>query len=677
MKKCLLMGWLIFILFDSLYCKNTNNDKMEWFKEARFGMFIHWGIYSVLGGEYQGYDVSGNYIDKQIPSVENTVGAEWIMKALNIPRASYRNFAGDFTAANYDPEQIVKYAKDAGMKYIIITSKHHEGFCLFPTKVSNWNVTNTPAKKDLLQPLVSACKAAGLKIGFYFSQNIDWMHEGGMGDIPELNGSEYSYEKQKDYVENNVCPMLKEILTTYDIDILWYDIPSGIKYQDLANKINETVNLYKTDKLITNNRLSPWHEGDYDTPEQNISSIPMNGFEDERNWERCMTMDVSWGYTIPEHNYNGFWCSKDMAIEYLAETVSKGGNFLLNIGPDKEGNIRQELTERLNGFKDWMSRNSEAIYGTKANPVITNCPYGFFTRKETPEGINLYFLVRKTLDDAYIWPKDGKILIRGLMTKPAKAYLLATGEPINTEMSSDGLILYLPSEPIESSLSGIKMEFSGKFEQIEGITQNENGNILMNAIEATLSSGLRISDNPLNIGYWDSDNYHATWRINVSNPGIFRISGEIAAGSGGKTQIIINNTTVNGQYTSTGNYWNYEKQNFGRILLPKGIFDVTVSIAREDSGWNLKNILLEKEDALNIDSVFTNSPGIIRNSYGKFTLITGNQELKRIEIYTPSGTIISSFDKEGDIIPFEIDKPGMFILKLKSGKKIQSVKFIN
>lgn len=328
---------------------------MKWWKDAKFGMFIHWGVYSALAGTYEG---------EKIPGI-----GEWIMNTAKIPIDKYKPYAKQFNPVKYNPEAWVKMAKDAGVKYIVITSKHHDGFALFDSKITDWDVVDaSPYGKDLLKPLVAACRKEGIRIGFYYSQAQDWNHPGGAA----INGH---WDKAQDgdmdaYLNTIAVPQVKEILSNYgDIDILWWDTPNDITKAQ-AEKFMPILKQHPN--LIANNRLGGGFQGDTETPEQ---FVPSTGFPG-RNWETCMTMNDTWGYK----SYDTNWKSSKTLIRNLTEIVSKGGNFLLNVGQTAEGEIPQASIERLAAMGKWLSVNKESIYGTTASP-FPYLSYGRYTRK--------------------------------------------------------------------------------------------------------------------------------------------------------------------------------------------------------------------------------------------------------------------------------------------------------
>ena len=361
-------------------------DKMDWWKEAKFGLFIHWGVYSVPAGVYNGKDIAG-------------IG-EWIMNRGKIPTSEYQAYAKHFNPVKYNPEAWVKMAKDAGMKYLVITSKHHDGFTLFETKASKWNIVEaTPYGKDLLKPLAEACHKNGIRLGFYYSQAQDWNNPGGAASGGHWDKAQDG--SMDEYIDKVAVPQVKEILSNYgQVDILWWDTPTDMN-KERAEKFLPILAKYPN--LITNNRLGGGYNGDTETPEQ---FVPATGFPG-RNWETCMTMNDTWGYKSKDNN----WKSPQVIIQTLIDIVSKGGNYLLNVGPTSEGLVPQPSIERLAEVGKWMKINDEAIYGTTASP-FSYLPWGRCTQK----GNKLYLHV-------FEWPIDGKISLP-VLNKISRAYLL-------------------------------------------------------------------------------------------------------------------------------------------------------------------------------------------------------------------------------------------------------------
>ncbi len=274
--------------------------RMQWWRAARFGMFIHWGVYSVPAGTYHG---------EQIPGI-----GEWIMCTAKIPMAEYQGYAKEYNPIKYNPDEWVRLAKEAGMKYIVITAKHHDGFANFDTKASDWNIVKaTPYGKDVLKPLAAACRKYGVKLGFYYSQAQDWNNGGS-----ECSGSWDPAQKHDmdDYIDKVAVPQVKELLSNYGEfpAVLWWDTPCDMN-KERADKLAAVLKLKPG--IIFNNRLGGGYQGDTETPEQ---SIPATGFKG-RDWETCMTMNDTWGFKSYDNNWKStetilrnLWTSQARAV---------------------------------------------------------------------------------------------------------------------------------------------------------------------------------------------------------------------------------------------------------------------------------------------------------------------------------------------------------------------------
>ena len=403
--------------------KTLNDPKMDWWKEARFGMFIHWGLYAVPAGIWNGKDVPG-------------IG-EWIMLRGKIPTTDYQQLATKFNPVQFSADAWVKLAKDAGMKYIVITSKHHDGFAMF--KSSNpFNIVDaTPFKRDPIKELAEACKKYNIRFGLYYSQAQDWNHAGGAASGNHWDSAQNgSMDK---YIDDVAVPQVKEILTAYNPAIIWWDTPIGMN-KSRADKIAAALKPYPN--LITNDRLGGGYEGDLETPEQ---YIPATGIPD-KNWESCMTMNGTWGFKKNDNN----WKTTQTLIRNLIDIASKGGNYLLNVGPTDEGLIPQQSIERLQQMGTWLKVNGDAIYGSKASP-FAYLSWGRATTKNN----KLYLYV-------FDYPTDGKIKIP-LTVGIAKAYLLSNPSSIIKTSTKDKYThLELPLTAPDKIATVIVVELKGE-----------------------------------------------------------------------------------------------------------------------------------------------------------------------------------------------------------------------
>jgi alpha-L-fucosidase len=419
-------------------------------------MFIHWGVYAVPAGYYHGSPVPG-------------IG-EWIMNHGKIPMAEYQQFAKRFDPVKFNAYQWVKIAKDAGMKYIVITSKHHDGFAMFCSAASKWNICDaTPYGRDPLQELAIACRKEGIKLGFYYSQAQDWNNGGA------ASGGKWDPAQQHDmddYIDQIAVPQLKELLTNYGPDVpavVWWDTPTDMN-QQRAEKLYKVVTSLRPD-VIMNNRLGGDFQGDYETPEQRIPTNSLTG----RDWETCMTINDTWGYKSDDNHFK----SAETLVRNLIDIASKGGNYLLNVGPDATGVIPAPEVERLREIGKWMKFNREAIYGTTATPFNEkasdagkqSADYGQMvpptwdwrcTKRITPEGVTLYLHI-------FEWPKDGRFLVPGLKNSVEDAYMLkptifGSQRHLKTVNTADGLTISIPNQAPDTISSTIVLQIKGKLQ---------------------------------------------------------------------------------------------------------------------------------------------------------------------------------------------------------------------
>lgn len=417
--------------------------RLEWWRDARFGMFIHWGVYAVPAGEWNGKAV-------------NTAG-EWIMNGADIRVAAYEPLARRFNPTKYDPAEWVRIAKDAGMKYIVITSKHHDGFCLFDTKTTNWDVVDaTPYGKDLLRPLAEECRKQGLKFCTYYSI-MDWHHPAQQHGAKTYNPTEMKPGRKPEYVAY-MKTQLQELLDSCDPDVLWFDgeWPDWWTEEDGRDLYAFLRGLKPS--LIINNRVGKGRQGmeglnkgdreyvgDFGTPEQQIPATGVPGVD----WESCMTMNDTWGFHRHDHN----WKSTETLVRNLVDSASKGGNYLLNVGPTAEGEIPPESVERLAAIGRWMARNSESIYATSASPFAA-LPWGRCTMKQRDGGATLYLHV-------FDWPQEGKLLLPGLQNEVRSARLLATGDVLHVGNQDGAVAIELPAAAVEPVDTVVVLEVDG------------------------------------------------------------------------------------------------------------------------------------------------------------------------------------------------------------------------
>ena len=416
--------------------------RMQWWREARFGMFIHWGLYSIPAGEWHGQ--------------RTTHIGEWIMNDLSIPVADYKAFAKDFNPTGFSAHDIVALAKSAGMKYIVITSKHHDGFAMFDSKVDPFNiVAATPFKRDPLKELAEECRKQGVKLGFYYSQAQDWTAPGGAAAVrgnhnPDTGHWDPAQDGSfDDYLHKKSIPQIKELLDNYKEYpvVVWFDTPTKMMTPARAAEVVTLLNQHPN--LIWNNRLGGTYKGDTETPEQ---FIPPQGYPG-RDWESCMTMNDTWGYKSFDTNFK----STETLLRNLIDIASKGGNYLLNIGPDSHGIVPTPEAERLQQMGQWLKVNGEAIYNT--NATLFDVPTGTFAGEKDSHGRQKFTPTwnwrsttapNKIYLEIFQWP-TGSFHLDKPPRNVTSAYLLAdkAHKPLKITKVGEGLDITLPAQPLD------------------------------------------------------------------------------------------------------------------------------------------------------------------------------------------------------------------------------------
>ncbi|MDE2506937.1 MAG: alpha-L-fucosidase [Planctomycetota bacterium] len=463
--------------------------RMKWWNQAKFGMFIHWGLYAVPA---DATDLKGN---KSI--------AEWYLSNKQMQVKDYEKFAAQFNPVKFDAKAWVKVAKDAGMKYIVITSKHHDGFCMFDSKLTDYNiVAATPFKRDPLKELAAACREAGVTLCFYHSI-MDWHHPDYLPRRPwektTRPAGDADLNKYIDYMKGQ----LRELLTNYGpVGVIWFD--GGWEHDAKATRSAEVVAMMRSlqPNLIINNRIQ--RPEDFDTPEQ---TIPAAALADGRPWETCMTLNDTWGYARNDHN----WKSAEDLIHKLCDIAHKGGNFLLNVGPTELGEIPPASVERLETVGAWMKSNGEAIYGTTKSPFRKLT----FNGRCTSKGSTLYLHV-------FDWPKD-ELTLRGVHSKLLRVRALDGGVPLGFE-EKDGAITIQRPDKLDKYATVVALEFDGTpvVEDVATIVRpDKNGVITLSAEDATLHGGkIQLEDKggKPSVGFWTDPQDYLSWLVEVPNP---------------------------------------------------------------------------------------------------------------------------------------------------------------
>ncbi len=491
--------------------QESREKRMAWFKEARFGLFIHWGLYSAAGGSFEGKKYPQHY-------------AEWIQTWGKIPSKQYAAvLKPKFTLRSFEPKAWARLAKKAGMKYMVLTSRHHEGFSLFnsqqPYALKN-EVTGTanlsPAGRDLYREIMQAFRQEGLKVGAYYSL-LDWQHPDSYEAFqlnPNMDNHQPDHNRYKDYLYGQI----KELAQNYGtLDILWPDFSSKKYHGESWGTKRILTDLIKWQPdIIINNRFWEGLEnknGDIGTPEKYIPPTGLPGMY----WEVSHTMNESYGYSAHDQN----WKSFPKIMQLFVETVSKGGNFLLNVGPDGDGAIPEPAVRILERIGEWMQVNKEAIYGTSASP-FQSLDWGYCTQKED----RLYLHV-------FNRPASGKIELP-IKNKITAAYVLAQPKnKLKFTLNSGRPTLPVEAFDIEKGPQVIVVEIQGKPLVEESLTQTQaDGRIIMNANNAKLQAGKGLKiigahthdpNRPNAIGQWKNPDDRVYWDIKIQKPGQYRV----------------------------------------------------------------------------------------------------------------------------------------------------------
>lgn len=554
MKKFIITSLLLSLL--SIGCTHDPieisppDTRLNWFNDAKFGMFIHWGVYSGMAGKYVGPSLYGTEYTEASPYLCGW-GGEWILSRAGIPRETYKQQADKFTASAFDGNEIASLAQETGMKYIIITIKHHEGFLLYPSEVQpDWCTTMSGANgRDLIMELFTAAKSKGLKVGFYFSQNLDWMQEGSLGEIPQLYGGKYDIEANRSYIDHT-CKVISEMMDRYGeiLDVFWWDIPKINTSQEFTDKMYNTLVQHKnySRKILQNDRLSTLANGDFETPEGVIVQIP------KRPYELCIAMDSSWGYS-------DYVDSKKTRLELLHEiinTVSKGGNLLLNISPKGDGSLHPDALKMLNEIGNYIRTNGESIYGSEHSGFIYGQDFGRVTRK----GNSLYL---------HYYVGD-KIELYGVNSPILSAKTL-NGRDIKYEIIPNGyrFLGVEKGEVVKVTFNSIMIDegfpISSKMKETD-----------LYAMSALAEGGLMMSgfeSGPVNYNSWINLWPDLGWLLKVEDPAKYDIYVTISNGGPGELEMRIegdDNARIYYKYPTTRGYDDYQEMKVGSMYIKSG-----------------------------------------------------------------------------------------------------------
>jgi alpha-L-fucosidase len=542
-------------------------DRLQWFREAKFGLFIHWGVYSMIGRE------------------------EWARQILQIPLREYQFFADNFNPVDFDPDEWAALAKDAGVKYVVITSKHHDGFAIFDSAYTDYDVMHAKYGKDILGPLSVSMKKAAIPLGFYYSI-MDWHHP---DYLPRRDWEKdrtargADFGRYMDFATNQI----KELVTKYDPAVLWFDGEWEHSNEEQRAFAIGKMLLEMKPSLLINDRLFKREPGfgDFGTPE---NYVPATGIRNPdgtpRLWEACYTMNWNgWGYNRYETEFH----SSSQLIRQLIEIVSKGGNLLLNVGPQPDGRIQADFQARLRRIGEWLKANGEAIYGTTASP-FERLP--FFGRA-TVKGSTLYVHVMG-------WPRDARIVLPGLENKVRKAYLLADRtKALAFERAAKDIVVKLPARAVDPDATVIALELDGP-PAVEpwAIGPAGDGRVELPVYLADLQSAmgqrafLDYFYRTTMLANWQNVNDYPEWTFTTAKPGAYEVRASYASMWGGQAAYEVE---VDGQKLAakTGNSPSvYVPATFtvGRVTLAAGEHKLRVRITSvaNNHAMDLEKVIL-------------------------------------------------------------------------------------
>jgi alpha-L-fucosidase len=560
----------------------TVDQRIAWWREARFGMFVHWGVYSLPGGEWKGKVVNGY--------------AEHLMRKEKVPRAEYLEMAHLFNPVEFNADEWIRTARDAGMRYFVITAKHHDGFAMYPSEVSDYNITKQTAfKRDPMAELAAACKKYGVKFGFYYSHAFDWEH-------PDAPGNDWEYDnpggdlllhgganwfdaepqrlpKAVKYVNEKAILQIKELIHKYHPDILWFDTPHKIP---LSENIRILKIIRETDpNVVVNGRLARSSSvmfGDY----KNTADRPAEFFPVEGDWEAIPTTNESYGYSKFDQSHKPV----SFFIRLLANAVSRNGNLLMNIGPMGNGSIDAKDLQILKGIGTWMTKNGESIHGAKSSPLPLQT-WGVVTQK-----------VNKLYLHVFDWPENGSLDLGGLKSDFKKAYFLSEAGKSAIKVSrinSSDLRLTVPSIAPDPINTVIVLETEGVIQSDSVRLLAGNHPIRLLAFDANLhGKGLKFGDGKAKRFYvenWKTVDQWFSWDVRLNEPAQYKIEIKFTGskGSGGKIKLEVGDQILEAIIPEKQELNEVNSFAVGTIKLKKGVSQI-----------NLKPISFGKDELIKL-----------------------------------------------------------------------------
>ncbi|MDF7806332.1 alpha-L-fucosidase [Pontiellaceae bacterium B12219] len=545
-------------------------QRMQWFTDAQFGLFIHYGVYSTLGGEWKG---------EPVPKY-----AEWIQRWGKITPEEYIPLAADFHPDNLDADLWVKTAKEAGMNYMVITTKHHEGFCLWDSAFTEYDLGEaTDFDRDILGELKAACDKYGLKFGTYYSI-IDWHH---LSQRAAQSMNQTPMNDKEGYV-TYMKAQLKELIDRYDPAIMWFDgdwtkwwtMEDGI---DLYNYLREL-----SPDMIINNRVAKRKEfkKDYGTPENSTPGAALDHI-----WEACWTVNHSWGFKKSDTN----WKSTEVLIQKLIDINTKGGNLLLNVGPQADGSWPEESIRQLREMGAWNQAHTEAVYGTAVVAVPVQS-WGKVAQEKgsTAEAGELFIYV-------FDWPENGRLLLKDVAFGQVEAFTYGR-EPLPVSVKKNGVEIDISSVTPDPYATVLRLEFSKGWKSMgaaEPALELSGNELILQAQEAKLNGAAIKLVNNAHIGFWTDPAATASWALNIPAPGKYRVKALCSCANGydgADARLAVGGQVLTARVKPTGGWEQFALLDFGTVNLNQvGATDCILGFGESGSKalFNLKTIIFE------------------------------------------------------------------------------------
>ncbi len=578
---------LIIFLFATgmAFGQQQTNERAKWFTDARFGMFIHWGIYSGAEGYWKGEKLRN----------DNDY-AEWLFYRNRLSKEEYLTLLNRFRWDEIDPEQWVILAKKSGMKYLVFTAKHHDGFALWDSRASDYNIgKHTDPKRDIVKELAEACKKHGIKLGLYYSHWVDWEHPYGWDHTKEIYPiTTKQYDR---YWQEKVIPQMRELLTNYgEISIIWFDmwihhsesIITTAQLLQLKNLIRELQ-----PNCIVNSRLGLSIKEDPDIDFKTLGDNQLGNKKEDFPWQSPATVAHSWGF----HATDSHWKSTSTLLHSLINNVSLNGNFILNIGPRANGDVPFEIEQRMLEMGNWLNINGEAIYGTQAFELPKNQHnWGKITCKEGDGMFKLFFHV-------FNRPLNNQLYITGINSAPDKVYMLADKSKQKLTFAHSGPFtkIHLPQLPVNDYVSVVVAEYPVKPVITNGLVgkTSDNGYSLTPENSTPGKESLAITPKQrrgtIPPCFSTKKEKELNWKIYIDTPGEKQLDvsysfqgnsqrGEIKITAAGQTlqQAILPTGKTVGE---PGQNWvidNFASHSLGKITFPDpGLYSISLKLLPE------------------------------------------------------------------------------------------------